>query len=123
MAKLFDERERAAEMLFIRTEEARFIRHCQGVRSLAACAAKELGIDGQSAAAYARELLGASVHGTTDDDLIERVRADLEAGGVIVDPVLLRRELNRSTSMAVYEEAMIPAMSRSSPIEHDSRLA
>lgn len=117
MPRLFEERERAAEMLFIRTEEARFIMHCQGVRSLAACAAKELGIDGQSAAAYARELLGASVQGTTDDDLVERVRADLEAGGVRVDPAMLRRELNRSTPQAVYEDAMTPAMSRASVLD------
>lgn len=102
MSKLFEERERAAEMLFVRSEEARFLMHCQGVRSLAAYAANELGIDGQGAAAYAHELLSALVHGTKEGDLIERVRADLAAGGVIVDLASLRRELNRSTAQGIY---------------------
>ena len=102
MAKLFDERERAAEMLFVRGEEARFMMHCQGVRSLASYAAKKLGIDDQGAGAYAHELLSAVVHGTKDEDLIGRVRADLAAGGVIVDAAILRRELNRSTAQGIY---------------------
>lgn len=107
MSKLFEERELAAEMLFVRAEEARFMMHCQGVRSLAAYAAKTLGIDGQGAGAYAHELLSALVHGTKDEDLIARVRDDLAAGGVIVDAGRLRRELNRSTAQGVY--AMGPA--------------
>jgi hypothetical protein len=107
MSKLFEERERAAEMLFVRAEEARFMMHCQGVRTLAAYAAKKLGIDEHGAGAYAHELLSALVHGTKDEDLIERVRADLEAGGVIADAARLRREMNRSTAQGVY--AMGPA--------------
>ncbi|GJD97316.1 ATPase inhibitor subunit zeta [Methylobacterium iners] len=102
MSKLFEERERAAEMLFVRAEEARFMMHCQGVRSLAAYAARKLRIDEQGATAYAHELLSAAVQGTKDEDLIERVRADLAAGGVIVEPGSLRRELNRSTAQGVY---------------------
>ena len=102
MSKLFEERERAAEMLFVRAEEARFMMHCQGVRSLAAYAAQKLGIDGQGAGAYAHELLSALVHGTKEDDLIGRVQADLAAGGAIVDLASLRRELNRSTAQGIY---------------------
>lgn len=123
MAKLFEERERAAEMLFIRAEEARFIVHCQGVRSLAACATNALGIDGHSAAAYARELLGASVQGMTDDDLVERVRADLEAGGIALDSAILRRELNRFAPQTIHAEAAAPATSRAPLADRASRSA
>ena len=110
MSKLFDERERAAELLFVRAEEARFMMHCQGVRSLAAYVAERLGVDGQSAGAYAQELLSAAVQGTNDDALIERVRNDLAANDIPVDPADLRRELNRSSAQAVY--AMGPAGGR-----------
>jgi hypothetical protein len=102
MSKMFEERERAAEMLFVRAEEARFMIHCQGVRSLAAYAAEKLGIDEHGANAYAQELLSAAVQGTKDRDLIERVRTDLAAGGVIVDPGRLRRELNRPAAQGAY---------------------
>ncbi|MBX9930327.1 MAG: DUF1476 domain-containing protein [Methylobacterium sp.] len=102
MSKIFEERERAAEMLFVRAEEARFMMHCQGVRSLAAYAAWKLRIDEQGATAYARELLSAAMEGAKDEDLVERVRADLAAGGVIVDPASLRRELNRPTTQGVF---------------------
>ena len=61
MSRFFEERERAAEMLFVHAEEARFRAHCQGVRSLAAYAAAVLGVDPHSAAAYADELLASAI--------------------------------------------------------------
>ena len=103
MAKFFEERERAAELLFVRAEEARFIARCRGIRALAAYTAGKLGVDDHSAEAYAQELLGASVNGMSDQALLERVRADLEANRVIVNVTELRAELTRSTAQAVYD--------------------
>ena len=118
MSKLFEERERAAEMLFVRAEEARFMMHCQGVRSLAAYAAQKLGIDGQGAGAYAQELLGASVQGLRGDALVERVQADLASNGIIVELAELRRELTRSTAQGIYDVG--PAARGKAP-PHSSR--
>lgn len=84
MLKAFEDRERAAEYLFARTEEARFAAHCASVRALAIFAMARLGVDGQTAEAYARVLIAAMIEGQQDADLIERVRADLAANGIAV---------------------------------------
>ncbi|WP_264047346.1 DUF1476 domain-containing protein [Methylobacterium flocculans] len=95
MSRFFEERERAAEMLFVRTEEARFRVHAQGVQSLAAYAAQVLGVDHFSALAYAEELMASVIQGTKDDALIARVQADLEANGVVVDRAPLVQHLKQ----------------------------
>ena len=96
MSRFFEERERAAEMLFVRTEEARFRVHAQGVQSLAAYAAQVLGVDHFSALAYAEELMASVIQGTKDDALVDRVRADLEANGVAIDHGVLTQHLKQA---------------------------
>jgi hypothetical protein len=86
MLKAFEDRERAAEYLFARSEEARFAAHCAGIRALAAFAMAKLGVDGRTAEAYARALIAAMIEGLQDADLIERVRTDLSANGIEIPP-------------------------------------
>ncbi len=105
MSKIFEERERAAELLFVRAEEAQFMSYCQGVRSLAVYAMNKIGVDGHSAEAYAQELLSGFVQGLRKDALVARVRADLQANGVEVDIVDLQRELDRHAAQSVYAAA------------------
>ena len=100
MARLFEERERAAELLFARAEEMRFLAHCHGVRCLAAFATTKLGFDAAAADAYADILITALLQGMGDEPLVERVRADLAANGQIVSVAELRAELTRSTAQA-----------------------
>ena len=96
MSRFFEERERAAEMLFVRGEEARFRLHAQGVRSLAAYAAQVLGTDQRSAKAYGEELMASVIQGMKDDALVDRVRADLEANGVDIDRAVLAQHLKQA---------------------------
>lgn len=84
MLKAFEDRERAAEYLFARTEEARFAAHCGSIRALAIFAMAKLGVDGRTAEAYARVLIAAMIEGQHDEDLIARVQADLRANGIEV---------------------------------------
>ena len=102
MTRFFEERERAFEMLFVRGEEARFRAHAQGVQSLAKYAAEMLGLEHQSAVAYADELMTSVIHGAKDDSLIERVRADLAANGVIADTAVLAREMKLLPTQRAY---------------------
>ena len=102
MSRFFEERERAAEMLFVRQEEARFRAHAQGIQSLANYVAEALGVDHQGAVAYADELMTSVIHGAKDDDLIERVRVDLEANGVIAHADLLFRQLKQPPAHRSY---------------------
>ncbi|MFE1598899.1 DUF1476 domain-containing protein [Methylobacterium sp. ID0610] len=99
MLKVFEERERAAEFLFVRAEEMRFAAHCYAVRSLASYAMSKLGVDGQTSEAYARVLIADMIGNMGDDDaLLERVQADLSANGVHVSLAELRVEMMRSTA-------------------------
>lgn len=84
MLKALEDRERAAEYLFARTEEARFAAHCASIRGLAIFAMGKLGVDGRTAEAYARVLIAAMIEGQHDDELIGRVQADLRANGIEV---------------------------------------
>ncbi|MHC1998869.1 ATPase inhibitor subunit zeta (plasmid) [Methylobacterium sp. CM6241] len=103
MTRFFEERERAAEMLFVRSEEARFRVHAQGVQSLANYAAQALGVDYQSAVAYADELMSSVIHGAKDNELIERVRADLEANGVAANTAVLAQQLKQPPTQRAYD--------------------
>lgn len=121
MLKAFEERERAAELLFVRGEEMRFAAHCYAVRSLAAYAMRKLGVDGQTSEAYARALIATLIEGVADDEaLITRVQADLAANGVDVPLAELRIELMRSTAQTAGAAGLISAelnqSSRSQPV-------
>lgn len=105
MSRFFEERERAAEMLFVRAEETRFLAQCQGVRSLAAYAADVLGVDPRSAAAYADELLASVVQCVPQQDLVERVRGDLEANGVTADAATLTHHLRKPSGYGAHPPA------------------
>lgn len=94
MPKFFEERQRAAEMLFVRSEQSRFITHSHRVQSLASYAAEMLGVDRRSAISYADELMSAVIQGMDDCALVERVRADLAANGVVVESAILARQLS-----------------------------
>ncbi|GJE43702.1 DUF1476 domain-containing protein [Methylobacterium soli] len=114
MGRLFEERERAAELMFARDEEARFIARCRRMRKLAAFVAEKLGVDGQTAEAYAVELIGALVQGMKDDALLERVQADLAANGVDESLATLRTELDRATAQAMLDAGTLAGQGRRS---------
>ncbi|KAB1072758.1 DUF1476 domain-containing protein [Methylobacterium planeticum] len=107
MGRLFEERERAAELMFARDEEARFIARCRRMRGLASFVADKLGVDGQTAEAYAVELIGALVQGMKDDALLLRVQADLAANGVSESLPTLRAALDRATAQALLDGGAI----------------
>ncbi len=110
MLKAFEDRERAAEYLFARTEEARFAAHCGSIRALAIFAMAKLGVDGRTAEAYARVLIAAMIEGQHDEDLIARVQGDLRANGI---------EVARGELQAVVLRAAAPqeSLSRVAPPE------
>ncbi len=98
MLKAFEDRERAAETLFARSEEARFATHCLSIRALAAFAMARLGVDGRTAEAYARVLIAAMIEGQDDEDIVARVEADLRANGIEVPPGELRGVMLRAAA-------------------------
>lgn len=103
MNRLFEDRERAQELLFVRSEEARFVAHCGALRKLAAYAAERRGLRADAARAYADRLVALSVDGTPDADLLERTRADIAAEGDAIDATELAAVFGRCLASAAAE--------------------
>jgi hypothetical protein len=81
MTRLFEERERAAETIFVHAEEARFLGRRRGIQALAAWASRTLRHDEATAATYEQDLVVSMIKGASDDTLVGRVCADVKAEG------------------------------------------
>ncbi len=81
MARLFEQRERAAEGIFAHDEEARFVAHRRGLEALAAWASESMSFDETTRVAYADRLLDAYISGVREDEIIAAVQTDLERAG------------------------------------------
>lgn len=101
MTRLFEERERAAELIFAHAEEVRFLSHRRGITSLAQWASERMGADAAATEAYAQALVAAMVEGATDEALIEQVRGDLEARGIAEPTERLRALLAQFVASAI----------------------
>jgi hypothetical protein len=108
MLRPFEERERAAEFIYIHGEEMRFVNHISGIRAVAAFAIRMLGLDGMTSEAYAQTLIAARIDGLKPDALLERVQADLAANGVEVTLAELRAELDRTSAQRSFVDSRMP---------------
>ena len=75
----FDEREAAFERKFVLDEDQRFRAMARRNRRLGEWAAGQLGKSGDEAAAYAKTVVAADFAEAGDDDVFNKVRADLPA--------------------------------------------
>ena len=91
----FDRRERDAERKFEHDEELRFKAMARRNKLLGLWAAEHLGIEGDAATAYAREVVMADFDRPGDDDVLEKVEKDFDDKGVDVDARRIRLEMDR----------------------------
>lgn len=91
----FDNRKRDAERKFEHDEELRFKATARRNKLLGLWAAERLGIEGDAAQAYAKEVVMADFDRPGDDDVLEKVLKDFEAKGVTVDAAGIRSEMER----------------------------
>lgn len=91
----FDNRKRDAERKFEHDEELRFKATARRNKLLGLWAAERLGIEGDAAQAYAKEVVMADFDRPGDDDVLEKVLKDFEAKGVTVDAGGIRNEMER----------------------------
>jgi hypothetical protein len=94
----FDERENAYEVEFAHREELRLKVREHAVKLLALWAAERLGRSGQTADAYAKDIVAMDVANSTPDLAIGRVAADLQTTGVSESEVY--RTMDRFLSRA-----------------------
>jgi hypothetical protein len=99
----FDERKDAFERKFAHDEELRFKAMARRNKLFGLWAAGQLGKTGADADAYAKSVVLADFQEAGDDDVLRKVRADLEAGGKPVSEAELRQQMLDLLARAVEE--------------------
>jgi len=78
----FDKREEGFEKKFAHDEELRFKANARRNKMLGLWAAEKLGLSGDAANAYAKEVVMSDFEESGDNDVLKKVQKDLEAKGV-----------------------------------------
>ncbi len=99
----FDDRKDAFEKKFAHDEELRFKAMARRNKLLGLWAAGQLGQSGAEADAYAKSVVMADFEEAGDEDVLRKVRKDLEAAGKTVSDAELRRTMTELLARAVEE--------------------
>ena len=78
----FDQREEGFEKKFALDEEQKFKAEARRNRLLGLWVAEKLGLSGEAATAYAREVVAADFEEAGDHDVMRKIRTDFDAKGV-----------------------------------------
>jgi hypothetical protein len=99
----FDNRKDAFEKKFAHDEELRFKATARRNKLLGLWAAEKLGKSGADAEAYAKSVVMADFQEAGEDDVMRKVKADLEANGASQADVELRRVMTDLMERAIDE--------------------
>jgi len=99
----FDKREEGFEKKFAHDEELRFKANARRNKLLGLWAAEKLGITGDAANVYAKEVVMSDFEESGDDDVFRKVRNDLDAKGVALSDQDLRRAMIDMMEKAIAE--------------------
>ncbi len=97
----FDEREEAFEKRFALDEEQKFKAVARRNRLLGLWAAEKLGIKGDAASAYAKEVVAAEFDGTGDAGVVQKILADLSAKNTPISETEIRAKMDDLLVQAV----------------------
>ena len=87
----FEERQKGFERKFAHDEELKFKATARRNRLLGLWAAEQMGITGDDATAYAREVVKADLAEPGEEDLFRKIRTDFDAKGVQQSDHQIRR--------------------------------
>src|SRR5438067_6400838 len=99
----FDKREEGFEKKFAHDEELRFKANARRNKLLGLWAAEKLGISGDAANAYPKEVVMSDFEEGGDHDVFKKVRKDLDAKGVTLSDQDLRRAMIDLMEKAIAE--------------------
>jgi len=99
----FDQREKGYENKFAHDEELRFKATARRNKLLGLWAAEKMGIVGDDAEAYAKEVVKADFEEPGDEDVFRKVRADFDERKLDVSDHQIRREMETLMDRAVKE--------------------
>jgi hypothetical protein len=97
----FDKREEGFEKKFALDEEQKFKAFARRNRLLGLWVAEKLGISGDAANAYAKEVVAADFEPPGDNDVIHKVLRDLAAKGVALDEEQVRARMDALMAEAI----------------------
>ena len=96
----FDKREKGFEEKHRRDKELSFKVQARRNRLLGLWAAEKLGLSGDDAAAYAKEVVASGFDEPGDEDVLRKVHSDLSGKGVDISEHLVRKEMDRLLDQA-----------------------
>jgi hypothetical protein len=99
----FDKREEGFEKQFAHDEELRFKAVARRNRLLGQWAAEKLGLSGDAANAYAKEVVMADFEEAGDHDVFKKVRADFDAKSIAQSDHQIRRTMDELMAKAIAE--------------------
>jgi hypothetical protein len=97
----FDKREEGFEKKFALDEEQKFKAEARRNKLLGLWVAEKLGLSGEAANTYAKDVIAAEFHGAGDPDVVSKVMGDLKAKGVAVTERELGVKMDELTALAV----------------------
>jgi len=97
----FDKREEGFEKKFAHDEELRFKATARRNRMLGLWAAEKLGLAGDAANAYAKEVVLSDFEEAGDHDVLKKVQKDLDAKGIAQSEADIRRVMNDLLEKAI----------------------
>ncbi len=99
----FDKREEGFESKFVHDEDLRFKAEARRNKLVGAWAAELMGLSGDEAEAYGKDLVKEDLKEAGDDDVFRKIRADFDAKGVDQSDHQIRRTMDEMFAKAVEE--------------------
>ena len=99
----FDKREDGFEARFAHDEQIRFRALARRNKALGLWAAEKLGLSGDEAEAYAKEVIVADLAEQGEEDVFLKVRGDFDAKGIEVSDHQIRRNMAEFLAQALSE--------------------
>src|SRR5690554_8104062 len=96
----FDKRGEGFEKKFVHDEELQFKATARRNKLLGLWAAEKLGLSGEAAEQYAREVVRADFEEVGDEDVFRKIRKDFDDKGVDISDHLIRREMEEQMAVA-----------------------
>ena len=97
----FKDREKGFEAKFKRDEEFRFRVTARRNKLLGLWAAEKMGLSGDAAETYGKDVVKADFDEPGDDDVLRKVLGDLQAKGVDASEHLVRKHMDELMATAV----------------------
>jgi hypothetical protein len=97
----FDKREEGFEKKYALDEEQKFKAEARRNKLLGLWAAEKLGITGDAASAYAKEVVAADFEEAGDGDVLRKVATDFSAKGVATTEAQVRQKMDELMAVAV----------------------